>query len=153
VKSKRSFKRLLPWLLLLLIPLWLVAILSELQDARALENESVVTTGRMESPQWLHGRRGRKSLSLEAVWTHEGKEHRKAFNLTHDAGLKLVDEEGRPLVTQLPMRYVPARPELAALDAAPPDPVWVSIVIACVGFCALTGVIVFLIRDWKIRRR
>ena len=153
VKRKLSLKRLLPWLLLLLIPLWLTAVLSELQDARTLENEGVAATGRMESPKWLKGRGSRRSLSLEAVWTHEGREYRKAFNLPHEAGLKLVDEQGRPVVTQLDLRYVPGRPELAALTAAPPDPVWASIVIAAVGFCLLCGVIVFLLRDWQSRRR
>jgi hypothetical protein len=151
--KNRSLLRYVPWVLLVLLPLWLAAVAGELLDARLLQNEGVATVGRLEKPEWYSRRGGARSLAFEAVWSHEGREYRRAFNLPAADGEKFVERGGQIVESKLAMRYVPSKPELASLEVQPPDPVWVSVIIASVGLCAFAGVIVFLIYDYRNRRR
>ncbi len=150
---KFSFRRIWPWLVLLAIPLWLAAVAGELLDARLLEKEGVAVTGRLESPEWVTGRGGARRLSFEAVWSHEGRELRRGFIVPAVVGEKFVDRDGRLIEPRLEMRYAPSQPEVAELVEMPPDPVWVIVLIACVGFSVLCGVIVFLIMDRRKSKR
>ncbi len=145
--------RVLPWLLVVVIPMWLIAVVTEILDARLLERERTPVVGRMEKAEWIHGRKSGDRLMFDAVWTHEGKEYRKEFRLPYAKGMQFMDKEGRVFETQLAMHYAPSKPEVGELDIMPPDPVWVSIIIACVGFLVLCGVVGFLIYEKLPMRR
>lgn len=150
MKSKPKFRW--SWLLLIAIPLWLVGVVGELMDTRLLETDGVHALGRMESAKWVPGRRGGRSLDFEAVWEHGGREHRKSFNVPAAVGEPFVTPDGQVLETKLALRFVPSKPELASLAIQPPDPIWVGIMLACVGFTVLCGVIAGLIYDWRRRK-
>jgi len=147
-----KFKFRWPWLLLIVVPMWLAAAVSELLDARLLENEGVPAWGRMESAKWVAGRRGGRTLAFDAVWEHEGREYRQSFNVSSAVAERYVTRDGQVLETKLELRYAPSKPELVSIAIQPRDPLWVSIIIACVGFSVLCGVIIFLIHDWRQRK-
>lgn len=142
-------KKYLPWLLLILIPVWIGAAVMELLDARLLEREGVPTIGRMESPHWSATKRGGRRLRFEAVWSHNGQDFRKEFSLPFEKGSQFVDNDDKVRETRLEMHYVPSKPQVASIDLQPPDPWWVSIILACVGLGVLCGVVYYLIQQWR----
>ena len=76
----------------------------------------------------------------------------KAFSVSSAVAEQYVTRDGQVLETKLELRYAPSRPELVSIAIQPRDPLWVSIIIACVGLAALCGVIAFLIYDWRQRK-
>ena len=147
-----KFKFRWPWLLLIVVPLWLAAAVGELMDTRLLETEGVPAWGRMESAKWVAGRRGGRTLAFDAVWEHAGREYRQSFSVSSAVAEQYVTRDGQVLETKLELRYAPSKPELVSIAIQPRDPLWVSIIIACVGLAALIGVIAFLIYDWRQRK-
>lgn len=146
---KLPIKKILPWLLLVLVPLWIGAAVMELLDARLLEREGVPTVGRMESPQWSATNRGGRRLRFVAVWSHNGQDHRGEFSLPSEKGFQFMDNDGNVRATRLEMHYAPSKPQVASIDLQPPDPWWVSVILACVGLCVLCGVVFYLIQQWR----
>lgn len=146
---KTPIQKIWPWVLVVAIPLWLIAVVGELRDAQLLEREGVPTVGHMEAPHWNAGTRGGRRLRFDAVWSHAGQEYRREFSLPLENGQNFADKDGNLIESRLEMHYAPSKPEVASIDLVPPDPIWVSIILACVGFCVLCGVVVYLIRLWR----
>lgn len=120
--------------------LWLIAVAGEIWDARLLETDSVNVAGRIEAPHWEMSRRGGLRLVFEAAWSFEGQEHRGQFNLPEVKALPFVSRDGTILESRIEMRCARSKPQVAALAIQPPDPVWVTLIIACVGLCILVSV-------------
>jgi len=136
-----------PWLLLIFIPLWLIAVMAELQDARLLENESATVEGRIVSAKWFASRRGGRVLACNVAWSYQGREYSQEFRLPRDLGADYADADDNLTATRLDVRCARSKPEVAALVIMPPDPVWVSVILACVGLCVVSGVIWFLVHS------
>lgn len=143
-----SLKKLWPWLLLVLVPLWLVGAVGELRDARLLEQEAVQVSGTIASARWSQRRAGRM-LDIDVDWPHEGRLVHGSFSLPSQAGLAYADEDGRVTQPTIEVRYARSKPQVAALLIQPPDPAWVSAILAGVGFCVVSGVVGFLILEWR----
>ncbi|MGV3660729.1 MAG: hypothetical protein ACO1TE_11115 [Prosthecobacter sp.] len=146
---KSPVRKYLPWLLVLVIPLWMGAAIMETLDTRLLEREGVPVVGRMESPHWSATKNKGRRLRFDAVWTHEGREYRGEFSLPSEKGFQFMDKDGNIRETRLDMHYAPSKPSVASIDLQPPDPWWVGVIIGCVGLCLLCGVVWFLIREWR----
>jgi hypothetical protein len=144
-----------PWLLLIFIPLWMIAVIGELMDARLLQNEGVTVEGKITSAQWFAGRRGGRHLTCNVVWNYGGREYSKEFKLPSHLGVNYADKDDNLHETRLEVLCAPSKPEVAALLIMPPDPVWVSVIMACVGLCVVSGVIWYLIHSgfWAKRTR
>jgi len=134
------------WLLLIFIPLWLIGVMAELQDARLLENESVTVEGKIASAKW-HASRGTRTLACNVAWSYQRREYSQEFRLPSTLGSKYADADGNLTATRLEVRCARTKPEVAALVIMPPDPVWVSVLLACVGLCVVGGVIWFLVHN------
>ncbi len=147
--NSSTIQKYLPWLLLVVIPMWIGAVVMEILDARLLERERVPVIGHIESQRWITGKKGGHRLLFDAVWTHEGKEYRKEFRIPREKGNLFADADGNLFESRLEMHYAPSKPGVASLDIQPPDPVWVSVIIACVGLCVLCGVVYYLIQHWR----
>ena len=142
----KSLRKHWPWLLILVIPLWILGVVSELMDARLLAQEGVQVQGRIVNAEWITARRGRRLLVCEIAWNHEGQECQRRFNMPEAQSLDYVDPGGQVTQPLIEIRCAKFRPEIAALVIDPPDPWWVHLILAGVGFCVVSGLVVFQIR-------
>lgn len=114
-----------------------------------LPGEGVPISGHVESPEWIYLKRGGHTLKFDAVWSHDGQEYRREFKIPRAEGSKHVDEAGTIFQPQIAMHYVPSKPSVGWVDVYPRDPWWGGLIIACVGFIILCGVVYFLIQEWR----
>ena len=133
------------WLPVLVIPIWLWLAVGEVLDARQLEQHAVTTTGEIVSARWIRSRSG-YNVEMEVRWTHAGSEVRHPFRLGTGKAEAYVSTDSRILQPSIEVRYVPEKPTLAALAIDPPDPWWVSAILAGFGLCVVTGVVLYLMR-------
>jgi hypothetical protein len=148
---KSPQKKVWPWLIMILVPIWLIGVVSDLRQAWQLESAGLVIPGRMESPGWVTGPKNSKVLAFEAVWGHEGSEYRRSFTVPYDVGVAFVDPAGQQIEERLEIRFVPSNPVNASVTIHPPDPFWVSIILALFGLCVISGTIFFLVRGRVVR--
>jgi len=141
----KTLKKFWPCLLLMILPLWLIGVVSELLDARLLEKEGVPVMGTITEAQWRHSPKSGRTLGINVSWRHAGYGYQGSFSLPSQVGFDFADEEGKLLQPQIEVRYARSKPQLASLAVLPPDPVWVSLIVGSLGFCVITGVVGFFI--------
>lgn len=151
--SKSTLSSKWPWLLVLLIPLWLAGAISDLMDARTLAKDGVNVQGTLESARWVQARRGRKLLECDVSWQLDGKPGRQVFRIPEKEAPGIADDAGQLKVRGIEVRCARSRPELAVLVMAPGDPWWVSAIIAGIGLVVLCCVIGFLIFNSRLKLR
>ena len=96
---------------------------------------------------------GGRALAFDAVWSHDGHDFRRHFKVPASIVEQFTDKTGRVMNSRLAMHYVPSKPEVASLDILQPDPLWVSLSVACIGFCVLCGVVIYLISTYRRQRK
>lgn len=84
-------------------------------------------------------------LGIDVEWRHAGRSYHGPFSLPSQAGLEFADQEGRVMQPRIGVRFARSNPQVAALVILPPDPAWVSMMVAGVGFCVVSGITGFFI--------
>jgi hypothetical protein len=137
------------WLILaiILIPLWIIGAGVEIADLFLIRKEGRVTTGHVNPGKWISSRGG--LYETEVSYFVNDRELRKEFRVPRSQALQFVDENGGVTNPSIEVLYAPSKPKVAELVIMPSDAPWVSILVACVGFCVISGVFVYFYRSAK----
>ena len=137
------------WLIIAIIaiPLWLLGAGGEIADSFLIRKEGRVTIGQVNQGAWIRGKR--RCYKTEVSYRAGDQELRKEFRIPPHEASKFVDENGTVTSPGIEVLYAPSKPTVAELLIMPSDAPWISILVASIGFCVITGIFGFLYLNAK----